>query len=257
MPRPGSLPLVIGNWKMHLTATHAAAYLRELLPLLPRRSDREIALAPPFTALAAAASLLAAHPGVRLAAQDVAWEDEGPFTGEVSAPMLKDLGVAYVLVGHSERRANLGESDLLVSRKLRAALRGGLAAVVCVGEGEEAHRKGRAADIVRAQLAGSLAGAPPNRAGSIVLAYEPVWAIGTGLAASPEDASEMHALIRLELGRILGPAGAAVRILYGGSVTPRNVDALMAGPGVDGVLVGGASLEAAAFARIAGFLPVV
>ena len=249
-------PLVLGNWKMHLTVSAALAYLQELLPLLPPRDDREIAVAPSFTALQAVGSLLRGR-SVKLAAQDLFWEDEGPYTGEVSALMLQELGVTYVLVGHSERRQHLWEADLMVNRKVRAALRADLLPVVCVGEQEGARASGRASSVVRAQVLRALDGIAPGEAKKLALAYEPVWAIGSGKAASPADASEMHATIRTELERLFGAAGRGTRILYGGSVTPENIDAFMAKPGIDGALVGGASLRAPEFARIAGFLPPV
>ncbi len=245
-------PLLIANWKMHLTASEAVAYLKELLPRLPAADDREIALAPAFTALPAVGALLGDGP-VRLAAQDLFWEDEGPYTGEVSALMLQEIGVAYVLLGHSERRRHLGETDLMVNRKVRAALRSDLRPVVCVGEQQAARGSGRAASVVRAQLLRALEEVAPGDAPRLAVAYEPVWAIGTGNPARPEDASEMHAVIRTDLVNRFGEVGGRVRILYGGSVTTANIDALMASPGVDGVLVGGASLQAAEFARIAAF----
>jgi triosephosphate isomerase len=245
-------PLVIANWKMHLTASEAAAYLKDLLPRLPAAADREIALAPAFTSLHAVAALLGDGP-LRLAAQDLFWEDEGPYTGEVSAPMLQEIGVTYVLLGHSERRQHLGETDHMVNRKVRAALRSDLRPVVCVGEQEAARRSGRAASVVRTQLQRALEEIAPGDAPSLGVAYEPVWAIGTGNPARPEDASEMHEVIRTELVNRFGEPGGRTRILYGGSVTHANIDALMGSPGVDGVLVGGASLRAVEFARIVAF----
>jgi triosephosphate isomerase len=247
-------PLVIGNWKMHLTISASVSYLGELLPLLPAREDREIALAPSFTALQAVASLLKGS-RVRLAAQDVFWEDLGAYTGEISPVMLQEIGVTYVLIGHSERRQHLREDDPMIVRKVRAALRTGLGPVVCVGEQQEARSSGRAASVVRGQVLAALEEVPAEHAHRLVVAYEPVWAIGSGLSASPEDAQEIHATIRAALVGLFGAAGETIRILYGGSVTPENVDAFMARPGIDGVLAGGASLRALEFARIAAFLP--
>jgi triosephosphate isomerase len=243
---------VLGNWKMHLTAERAAAHLRDLLPRLPRLEDREVAVAPPFTALPAAAAVLAGTP-VALAAQDVFWEAEGPFTGEIAPLMLLDLGVRLVIVGHSERRQHLGETDRMVARKAAAALRAGLHVVVCVGEEEGARRAGRAAETVRAQLAPALEEIPRGSVGRLAVAYEPVWAIGTGVAATPDDVAAMHAVIRASLRARFGEEAGAARILYGGSVSAANIDSLMATEGVQGVLVGGAALRADEFARIAGF----
>ncbi|HZM69262.1 MAG TPA: triose-phosphate isomerase [Candidatus Cryosericum sp.] len=253
MRPPIRRPLVIGNWKMHTTARTAKHLAREILAHVPARLDREVAIAPPFTALAAVGPLLDGSP-VRLAAQDLFWEDEGPFTGEISGPMLKETGVEYVLLGHSERRIYLGESDLIVSRKVQAAMRAGLLPVVCVGEDQVERDAGRAQQVVREQLLKSLEGLPDAEVDRLCIAYEPVWAIGTGRSASAADATEMHALIRLEIeARFGADRSERVRILYGGSVTERNIDALMACAEVDGVLVGGASLRALEFARIAGF----
>jgi triosephosphate isomerase len=167
--------------------------------------------------------------------------------------MLQDLGVRYVIVGHSERRRNAGETDHMVNMKVRAALRADLAPVLCLGEQEAARLSGRAASVVRAQLLRGLEDVPEGRLRSVVVAYEPVWAIGTGRAATPADVTEIHGVIRAELEHAFGGPGRDVRILYGGSVTTANIDALMAAPGVQGVLVGGSSLRAAEFARIAGY----
>jgi len=247
-------PLIVGNWKMHLTPSRSAAYLRALLPLLAPSEDREVAVAPPYTSLPAAAELLRGH-AVRLAAQDVGFEDEGPYTGEVSAAMLQEIGVTYALVGHSERRRHLGETDLMVARKARAALRSDLRPVVCVGEQEAARASGRAASIVRAQLLKAVEDLPRSEARRLVIAYEPIWAIGTDRPAAPADAEEMQGVIRRELDHLFGQDAAPIRVLYGGSVTPGNIDAFMACPGIDGALVGSASLDAAAFARIVRFEP--
>ena len=253
MRSPVRRPLVLGNWKMRATLRKAAGLARELVRLLPARQDREVAVAPPFTALASVGTLLRKSP-IRLAAQDVFWEDEGAYTGEISASMLEEAGVEYVLVGHSERRIYLAESDFAVSLKARAALRAGLRPVVCVGEDQVARDAGRAQQVVREQLLRSLEGVPGGEADRLIVAYEPVWAIGTGRSASPADAAEMHAVIRQEIESRFPAKGAErIRILYGGSVTERNIDLLMARPEVDGVLVGAASLQAREFARIAGY----
>ena len=245
-------PLIIGNWKMHLTVSDSLAYARALLPRLAAAGGREIALAPPFTALSSVAPLLKGGP-ILLAAQNLFWEDEGPYTGEISGPMLQDVGVTYVLVAHSERRRHLEETDRAAARKVVAALRCGLKPVLCVGEDEPDRTAGLAMTVVRTQLARGLEGVAPGEAGRLQIAYEPVWAIGTGKAATSAQAAEMHALIRKELVGLFREAGSGVRILYGGSVTPANVDELMRTPGVDGALVGGASLKADQFARIAAY----
>lgn len=245
-------PLIIGNWKMHLTSREAADLARTLVPKLSHRTDREIALAPSFTALPAVREVIATSP-IRLAAQDLFWEGEGSFTGEVSPSMLQELGVTYALVGHSERREHLGETDQMVNRKVLAALRGDLRPVVCVGERETARASGRAASVVRAQVQHALEGVLPASAGRIAISYEPIWAIGTDRAASPDDASEMHSCIREAIRALIGDAAREVRVLYGGSVSPSNIKALMEAPGIDGVLVGGASLHEAEFTRIAAY----
>jgi len=182
------------------------------------------------------------------------WEGEGAYTGEVSPVMLTDLGCRYVILGHSERRQHFGETDLNVNRKVRAALRHHLAPILCVGETFGEREEGRTFPVVEGQLRGGLSDIPPQAGEGIVVAYEPVWAIGTGHTATPEQAATVHAFIRKQLGELWGEAaGRAVRILYGGSVKPDNIDALMAAPEIDGALVGGASLKADAFARIVHF----
>jgi triosephosphate isomerase len=245
-------PLILGNWKMHRTPSETAAFLADLLPRIAGVEGREIAVAPPFTSLPAARQALQGGP-VALAAQDLFWEDQGAYTGAISPEMLQDLGVRYVIVGHSERRRHFGETDHMVQMKVQAALRADLAPVVCVGEQEAARLSDRAAAVVRGQVLRALEGIVPGELRNVVLAYEPVWAIGTGRTATPADIAEMHAVIRGELESVFGPAGAAPRILYGGSVTPATIDAIMAAPGVKGVLVGGASLKAADFTRIAAY----
>jgi triosephosphate isomerase (TIM) len=249
---PRARPLIFANWKMNMTVSEAQAHVRSLLPRLGSTSDRDVALAPPYTALWAVAALLKGST-VRLAAQDLFWEDEGPYTGEISGVMLQECGVTYVLVAHSERRRHLEETDRIAGLKVRAALRSGLRPILCVGEDEAERAAGRAGSVVRSQLALALDGTTRSEASRLQIAYEPVWAIGTGQAASAAQAAEMHALVRGELRALFKDEAAGVRILYGGSVTPRNVDELMATPGVDGVLVGGASLKAEEFARIAAF----
>ncbi len=241
---------VCGNWKMHRTAAEARALAREVRAAaepLPHRVD--VAVAPPFTALAAVAEALAGS-RVGLGAQNLHWEAQGAFTGEVSAPMLVEAGCRYVLCGHSERRQFFGDTDEWVARKTRAALAAGLHPVVCVGETLPEREGGKTLEVVGRQVRAALAGLSPEQVGALTVAYEPVWAIGTGKTATAAQAQEVHAAIRSIL-RELAPAVAdAVRILYGGSVKPDNAAELMSQPDVDGALVGGASLKAADFTGI-------
>ena len=251
---PTRVPLIAGNWKMHNTAAETAALLSELVPRLAGAlTDREAAVAPPFTALETAARVLKDTP-IGLAAQNLHHEAHGAFTGEISGPMLAAAGCRYVIVGHSERRQYCGETDRDVAAKIRAARREGLAAIVCVGESLAERERGDTLAVVSRQIRGALDGQPPADVAGLVIAYEPVWAIGTGRTASPQQAQDVHAAIRATLAELGGRSSAdAVRILYGGSVKPDTVDGLMAQPDIDGVLVGGASLQAASFARIVRF----
>ncbi|HYA74185.1 MAG TPA: triose-phosphate isomerase [Roseiarcus sp.] len=246
---PGVRPLVAGNWKMN----GSRASLGEIAAM--RRAvdageagAAEVAVCPPATLLGAAAAILEGG-GLNLGAQDCAAADSGAYTGDISAPMLRDAGASYVIVGHSERRAGHGESDAAVRAKAEATHRAGLAAILCVGETRAEREGGRAIEVVSGQLRGSLPGkATPA---DLVVAYEPVWAIGTGLTPTPADVADMHGAIRALLGEIYGEAGARMRILYGGSVKPANARELLGLPNVDGALVGGASLNAADFMAIA------
>ncbi|MBO9313842.1 MAG: triose-phosphate isomerase [Chloroflexus sp.] len=243
-------PLIAGNWKMYKTVGEATLLVRELLAGLGELTDREAIVCPPFTALAAVAPLLTDTP-LGLGAQNLYPEAQGAFTGEVSPPMLVDIGCRYVIVGHSERRQYFGESDSFVNRKLRAALAYGLRPIVCVGESKPQRDAGQAEPIVTAQVRAALVDVTPEQMLNVVIAYEPIWAIGTGDTATPADAQAMHAAIRATLHELYGAEiAAAVRIQYGGSVKPDNIDELMAQPDIDGALVGGASLQAASFLRI-------
>jgi triosephosphate isomerase len=243
-------PLLAGNWKMHGTRREAVALGRALVEAIGAVGAREVVVAPPFTALEAVAEVLAGS-GIGLAAQNVHWEAKGAFTGEVSAPMLIEAGCTHAIVGHSERRQYFGETDATVGKRLRAALAGGLTPIVCVGETLAEREAGQTAAVIARQVEVALAGLGAADLSRCVLAYEPVWAIGTGRTATPAQAEEVHAAIRRQVAGLAGEAVAAgLRILYGGSVKPENIDALMAEPDVDGALVGGASLDAAAFARI-------
>ena len=247
-------PIIAGNWKMFKTIPETRAFFSSFLPLVSGVSHCEIVLAPPFTALAAAS---AATGGTRIAisAQDIYFEKEGAFTGEVSLPMLLDAGATYTIIGHSERRQFFGETDEMVNRKARAAITGGLQAIVCVGETLAERDAGMAADVVRRQVGHGLAQLTDSDLSPIIVAYEPVWAIGTGRTATPETAAEMHGEIRRTIGEIWGEnAAAALRILYGGSVKPNNIQDLMGREEIDGALVGGASLDPASFEAIVKYL---
>jgi triosephosphate isomerase len=249
-------PLVVGNWKMHRDHLEGIQLLQRLAYHLTEEDteEQEIVVCPPFTALRSLQTLIQSdRMKVRLGAQDCHPDAEGAHTGDVSVPMLARLDVAYVVVGHSERRLHHEEDDALISRKARAVLAGGLRPIVCVGEGEAARESGRAEDVVLAQLRGSLDSVEPSSEEELVIAYEPVWAIGTGRTATPTDAQDMASAIRLALAeRFGGGRAAGIRILYGGSVKPSNIRSLMTLEDVDGVLVGGASLSAEDFALIVG-----
>ena len=241
---------VCGNWKMHRTSAEARTLAREVRAAAEGLADRvDVVIVPPFTALwAAGAELTGSRIG--LGAQDVFWESQGAFTGQVSAPMLVDAGCRFVLVGHSERRQFFGDTDETVRKKASAALAAGLHPVVCVGETLPERESGRTLEVVGRQVRGALSGLDAAQIGRLTVAYEPVWAIGTGKTASSAQAQEVHAAIRAIL-RELAPAAAEnVRILYGGSVKPDNAAELLSQPDVDGALVGGASLKALDFTGI-------
>lgn len=252
-------PIIVGNWKLQKTIAQALELVTELKNALTQVRDVEIGVAPVFTAISSVAKRLEGTP-IAVAGQDCYWEDAGAFTGEVSAPMLKDAGASHVIIGHSERRHLFGELDAAVNLKLKAALRTGLTPIVCVGETEKERDAGETMGRVGAQLDGALAGIEADAAGKIVIAYEPVWAIGTGEVATPEDAQEVCAAIRSRIEETHGEGAAAgVRILYGGSVKANNVAGIMQKPDVDGALVGGASLQADEFGGICRFydMPVL
>ncbi|MCX8033488.1 MAG: triose-phosphate isomerase [Thermoleophilia bacterium] len=248
------VPLVVGNWKMHKTSSEGAAFVRDLACRLGQVADREVMVAPPFTGLAEAVRA-ADGTCIGVAAQDVFWEKEGAFTGEISPLMLSSLGVKACIIGHSERRKYFGETDEWVAKKVRAALDWNLMPIACVGEDEGQRDAGLTREVVVGQLEAALALVKAWEARQVVVAYEPVWAIGTGRTATPEAAQEVIGVIRERVSDLLGEAAAlGVRVLYGGSVTPQNIDGLMAQPDIDGVLVGGASLDIDAFARIVRFV---
>lgn len=242
-----------GNWKMFKTPAETAAFFEKFLPLVAASTHCDMAICPPFVDIAAA---VAATQGSRVAVggQNLYWAKDGAFTGEVSGPMLKAAGCAYVIVGHSERRQFFGETDATVLQRTVAALEHGLTPIVCVGEMLAEREAGKTNDVLTTQFNGGIAGLTPEQFAKIVIAYEPVWAIGTGKVATPEIAADAHRVIRdLAEGKFGRDAAQALRILYGGSVKPDNVKGLMAQPEIDGALVGGASLEAASFAAIVNF----
>ena len=243
--------LIAGNWKMHKTLREAVSLVEAIREDLARSPARaEVLVAPPFTALHAVAQFLRGS-GIAIAGQNMYWEKEGAFTGEVSPGMLTDLGASHVILGHSERRQWFGETDEGVGRKVRAAFDASLVPIACVGESLAERESSRALEVVERQLERALRHATPDEAARAVVAYEPVWAIGTGRTATPELAQEVHVFIRRRVAASHGDAVAAsLRILYGGSVKPDNIAALMEQADVDGALVGGACLEAESFLRI-------
>jgi len=240
--------LIAGNWKMYKTTSEAVALVEEIKKGAAG-APSDILVAPPATSLVAAVAAAKGSP-VAVASQNMHFEKEGAFTGEVSAAMLKDVGCRYVLVGHSERRQLYGESDALVARKFMAAQSQGLLPVLCVGETLEEREGNQTLDVVSRQLEAVLAVSGVASFGTAVIAYEPVWAIGTGRTASPEQAQEVHAMIRAKVAGLDATIGGLVRILYGGSVKASSAQELFAMPDIDGGLVGGASLKADEFARI-------
>lgn len=246
-------PLIAGNWKMYKTGPQAAELAKKLESLVSDIVDVDVMVAPPFTALGMVAEILR-ESVIHVGGQDVFWEEEGAYTGEISASMLKAAGCTYVIIGHSERRQYFGETNATVNRKARAALRGGLIPVVCVGESEAEREAGQTFSVVEKQLKEGLEGLSSDEVQNLTIAYEPVWAIGTGKTATTDQAQEVHQFIR---GRIEAAHGNSIakdlRILYGGSVKPGNISDLMAMADIDGALVGGASLDAESFAAIVRF----
>jgi triosephosphate isomerase len=241
------VPFVAGNWKMFKTVQEAVVCAKELRSLVKDLGDVEIVIAPPFTAIHPVAEATR-NTNVGIAAQDLFWEREGAFTGEVSAAMVKEAGAAYVIIGHSERRALFGETDSTVNRKVLAALDAGLIPIVCIGETLEQRERGETFTVLDRQIGAALNGVPGDQVGSLVVAYEPVWAIGTGKNATPALAGEVHARVRARLRQGFGEdAAERCHVLYGGSVKPDNIRELIAQPDVDGALVGGASLDVRVF----------
>jgi len=243
-------PLIAGNWKMYGTRSEAVALAETLAKNVGRPRGREVVVAPPFTALDVVARALDGT-GIKLAAQNCHWEPQGAYTGEVSVAMLRETGCVFVIVGHSERRQLFGDTNETVNRRARAVLAAGLVPIVCVGETLEEREAEATGAVVARQVDTAFADVRPEQVATCVVAYEPVWAIGTGRTATPAQAQEVHDAIRRQIGTRTSSATAdRIRILYGGSVKPENVDALMAEPDIDGALVGGASLDAVAFTRI-------
>jgi triosephosphate isomerase len=244
------IPFIAGNWKMYKTVTEAVVFVKELRSLVKDITDVEIIVAPPFTAVHAAAEA-ARNTNVGVAAQDLYWERDGAFTGEVSARMIKEAGAEYVIIGHSERRRLFGETDAIVNRKVAAAIAAGLTPIACIGETLDERERDETLAVLDRQLKDGLEGLTAEQLAEIVVAYEPVWAIGTGRNATASQAGEAHAHIRKRLRQWFG-ADAAERchVIYGGSVKPDNIRELIAEPDVDGALVGGASLDVASFNEI-------
>ena len=247
------IPLLAGNWKMHGTRSEAVALASALAQSVGHVRGREVLIAPPFTALEAVGQAIAGT-SIRLGAQNVHWEPKGAYTGEVSVGMLREAGCTHVIVGHSERRQLFGETNETVNRRLHAVLGAGLISIVCVGETLAEREADATAAVIARQVETAFAGVRSDQIAGCVIAYEPVWAIGTGHTATPGQAQEVHHAIRRQIeGLASATTAERVRILYGGSVKPDNIDALMAEPNIDGALVGGASLDAAGFTRIVQF----
>ena len=245
--------IIAGNWKMYKTIDEATELVLALTETLNGVEDRDIVVCPTFTALMPVAKAVDGTT-IGLGAQNMYWEDKGAYTGEISGPMLTDAGCSYVILGHSERRAYFGETDETVNKKIVKALEHGLTPIVCVGEKLEERENGTTDEVVSTQVRGCFSGLSSEDVGKCVIAYEPIWAIGTGLTATPEQAQQVHHLIRSLVSELTDSSVAdMIRIQYGGSVKPENIDELMSQPDIDGALVGGASLEAESFTRIVRF----
>ena len=246
-------PIIAGNWKMNKTRAEARDLAKNISENVSSVHDRDIILVPPFTALQTVNDVIK-NTNIALGAQNLFWEGKGAYTGEISAEMLLDLGCRYVIIGHSERRQYFGESDDIVNKKLKQALRAGLLAIVCVGETLVEREKGKTNEVIEGQVMGALRDTDGTELQKITIAYEPVWAIGTGKTATPEQAEEIHGLIRRKiLALYTAEIAGMIRIQYGGSVTPENVSSLMAMPDIDGALVGGASLKPDTFSMVVNY----
>jgi triosephosphate isomerase (TIM) len=244
-------PVLAGNWKMNKGPSDATSFCAAFIASFQPHPDRTVIFLPPAVSLAAVVAGFASRPDIAAGVQNIHWEKSGAFTGEVSAEMAADAGARFVLCGHSERRHVFGETDEQVGRKVAAALAARLIPIACVGETLEQRNAGHLRDILHRQIDAILGALPTASASRLVVAYEPVWAIGTGVNATPADAAEAHAILRARIASSLGDIAAAIPILYGGSVKPDNAADLLAAEGVDGLLVGGASLDAEGFAQIA------
>jgi len=243
-------PVIAANWKMHKTIAQALQFVKEFLPLVEGVENRDVVLIPPFTALQSLAEALKTT-SIKLGAQNLFWEKEGAFTGEIASSMVVDAGCAYVVIGHSERRQYFQETYPLINKKVQAALTAGLIPIMCIGETLSEREKGKTFEVIKNQITEGLKGLQINKSEQLVIAYEPIWAIGTGHTATPEQAEEVHGFIRELIRRACGKGIAnGLRIQYGGSVKPENMAELMAMPDIDGALVGGASLKPDSFARI-------
>ena len=247
------IPMIAGNWKMHLVSSEAAELATAIRKALPANLRHDVLLAPTFTNLHSVHEAIKDSP-ILLAAQDMAWEEKGAFTGAVSPAQIKDAGCTHVILGHSERRHIFLESDEMINKKVKTAIKDGIVPVLCIGELLEERESGKTNDVLAKQLDGDFAGITEEEASKVIIAYEPVWAIGTGKTATPEVAEETHQFIRSHMEKMYGKVFAdSVRILYGGSVKATNVDQLMAQPDIDGALVGGESLKADKFPRVIDF----
>jgi triosephosphate isomerase (TIM) len=247
------MPFIAGNWKMNKTVGEAVELVNQLKASISGVEGVEVAVAPPFTALDAVRKELEGS-SIRLAAQNLYWEEKGAYTGEISPLMLKELGCQYVIIGHSERRQFFGENDETVNKRLKAAFKQGLNPIFCIGETLKEREEERTSLVVGSQLEGGLKGIEEKEMKRMVMAYEPVWAIGTGKTASPQQAEEVHHFIRQRLEELYGREIAeGIRIQYGGSVTPENVKGLMSQKNIDGALVGGASLKSETFSKVVRF----
>lgn len=243
--------IIAANWKMNMTQAESARFVESLLLELGDISDVDVVIVPPFTAIAKVNESLGKAQNIKVGAQNMHWERNGAFTGEISAALLRDLFVRYVVLGHSERRTLFGETNEIVNRKVRAAHEAALRPIVCIGETLEQRDKGKVTKVLASQMRGSLAQLTEKELQETVIAYEPIWAIGTGRTATPEQAQEAHAYIRQIVGEMFDETtGERVRIQYGGSVKPENARALMSQPDIDGALVGSASLDPRSFAQI-------
>ena len=246
-------PLIAGNWKMFKTREEAVRFSSELVPLLTDINDIEVLICPPSIYIHELAGAFDGTP-VKIGAQNVFWLEEGAFTGEIGPAMLKSVGATYAIIGHSERRQHFFETDETVNKRIKAALSSSLCPIVCVGETLKEREQAKTFDVIQHQVIHGFSDISEHQAETMVIAYEPVWAIGTGKTATPQIAQEVHAYIREILSRLFGKTVAnTIRVLYGGSVKPDTIDALMAMQDIDGALVGGASLEVASFARILRF----